>query len=182
MKGSSALARRYASALFGLATTSDDAAALLTQIDEFTSLAQENADLERVLFTPIHPRAERRAVLTELARALGLRPDVRAFLTILIDENRMPLLPAIRDALRTLVDRAAGRVDAQVLSARELDPETVARLQRALSQRMQADVTLSLQVDPSLIGGVMVRVGDLLLDGSVRTQLAALGENLRKGI
>jgi len=182
MRGASALARRYALAVFGLAESQADSAALLEQVHAFTTLAHENPELERVLFTPIHPRAERRAVLNQLAPVLELHPHVRGLLMVLTDENRMPLLPAIRDALRVLVDQAAGRVEAQVISARELEAETVAELQRALSERVRSEVTLSLAVNPELIGGVVVRVGDLLLDGSVRTQLASLGENLRQGV
>jgi F-type H+-transporting ATPase subunit delta len=180
--GSAALARRYASALFGLAESNNQAETMLAQITELTDLARENAELERVLFTPLYPRAERRAVLNALARKLELHPHVRGLLLVMIDENRMALLTAVRDGLRVLVDRAAGRVEAQVISARDLDSATVARLKQALSQRVNAEVTLSLAVNPDLIGGVVVRVGDLLLDGSVRTQLASLGENLRQGV
>jgi len=182
MRGASALARRYATAIFGLAGEGSSSAELLAQVQSLTELARENPEVARVLFTPLHPRAERRAVLNELGRVLELAPHVRSLMLVLIDENRMSLLPAIRDALRLLVDRAAGRVEAQVTSARELDSETIARLKRVLSERVRAEVTLALAVDPELIGGVVVRVGDLLLDGSVRTQLASLGANLRQGV
>ena len=100
---------------------------------------------------------------------------------LLVDQNRATLLPAIRDELRALVDAEAGRVEARVSSARPLDAAAQEQLRRAISSRVNADVTLIVEVDPTLIGGIVARVGDLLLDGSIRTQLETLGANLRKG-
>jgi F-type H+-transporting ATPase subunit delta len=100
---------------------------------------------------------------------------------LLVDQNRMGYLPQIRDALRELVEQAAGRVTAQLISARPLAQDEVERLREVLSRRVNAEVELQLEVDESLIGGVIARVGDLMLDGSVRTQLDSLSMNLRRG-
>jgi F-type H+-transporting ATPase subunit delta len=83
--------------------------------------------------------------------------------------------------MRRLVDVEAGRVEARVASARPLDAAAQAALQSALSRRVGSEVVLALEVDPTLIGGVVARVGDLLFDGSIRTQLENLGANLKKG-
>jgi len=179
--GSGILARRYARAMFDLGHETGATEAFLEQIDSVAELAREHRDLARVLFTPLHPREQRRAVLQKLGERLTVRPEVRAFLMILVEENRSALLPQIRDALREMVNHAAGRLTAQVTSARPLSDADQARLRTALSTRLRAQVTLEIKVDPSLIGGVVARVGDLLLDGSVRTQLASLAGSLRKG-
>ena len=78
-------------------------------------------------------------------------------------------------------EQAAGRVHARVQTARELSAEQVERLKSALARRLGADVELEVELNPDLIGGVVVRVGDLLLDGSLRTQLHSLASSLRKG-
>jgi F-type H+-transporting ATPase subunit delta len=176
-----ALARRYARALFGLGEETGSAAAYLEQIDRLTRLVEESDELRRAVFTPLHPRAERRGVIAELAERLGLAPELRAFSMLLVEENRTQFMPQIRDELRTLVERAAGRVDARVTSARPLDSAQVERVRAALSERVGAEVRVELEVDESLIGGLVARVGDLLLDGSVRTQLLSLASSLRKG-
>jgi len=179
--GRSILARRYAQALFNLSQETRATDRYLEELGSVTDLAGEHRELGRVLFTPLHPREERRNVVRALAKRLALSRELQSFLLILVDENRTLLLPTIRDAYRVLVDRAAGRVEALVRSARPLTSAQQESIREALSQRVAARITLRTEVDPSLIGGVVARVGDLLFDGSVKTQLASLAESLRKG-
>ena len=182
MIAAGAIAGRYARALFALGEETGDAATLLAELDELTEAATVMPELERVLFTPLYRRAERRAVIAELARRLEHSEVTRSFVMLLVDENRMGLLPDIRDALRELVERAAGRVHAKVSSARSLESTEIEQLRQALSRRMNALVTIETEVDPRLIGGVVARVGDLLFDGSLRTQLDSLRGSLRRGL
>jgi F-type H+-transporting ATPase subunit delta len=175
------VARRYARAIFGLGADAAARAKLLGEVQTLAGEIEGSAELTRAVLTPIHPRAERKAVLREVTQALGLSIEIRAAAEILVDEHRLNLLPAVRDELQRLVDAEAGRIPASVVSARPLDAAARAELTRALSRRMHAEVTPEFSVDPELIGGVVARIGDLLLDGSLRTQLAQLGEILRKG-
>jgi F-type H+-transporting ATPase subunit delta len=179
--GGGEIARRYARAVFGIGETPQARATLAADV---ATLAQEIAaseDLRRVLFTPVHPRAERKGVVHELAQRLGVSPAVRAVAEILVDESRTQLLPALGEEMRRLVDAEAGRVEARVTCARPLDAAAQTQLREALAQRVGSEVVLALEVDPTLIGGVVARVGDLLFDGSIRTQLENLGANLKKG-
>lgn len=175
------LARRYAKALFALGQERGDVSALLSEVDSLVELVTGDQRLRSALFTPLHPRAERRGVIAELVEGLELSRELHVFATLLVEQNRIRFLPEIRDALQELVDQAAGRVEAHVTSARPLSGETVAELRQVLSRRVEAEVSLELAVDPDLIGGVITRVGDLMFDGSVRTQLDSLAQNLRKG-
>jgi F-type H+-transporting ATPase subunit delta len=181
VKRGDAIARRYARALFQLGEERGDVSALLAELEQLNDTIVESPELVRVLFTPIHPRAERAAVIRELVRRLELSDDVRGLSLLLVDENRTRHLPHICEALEDMVERAAGRVEAEVTSARELSSDEANALREALSRRLDQQVTLKLEVNPDLIGGVVARVGDLLLDGSVRTQLASLRGGLRKG-
>ncbi len=181
MIGGGEIARRYARAVFELGSDPAARARLLASLDALALEITGNPELVNVLLTPIHPRNERKAVLNELGERLGTPTEVRAVADLLVDHNRATLLPAIRDALRALVDEEAGRVEARVSSARPLDAAAQEQLRRAISRRVNADVTLVVEIDPTLIGGIVARVGDLLLDGSIRTQLETLGTNLRKG-
>ena len=181
MRRGSAIARRWARALFGLAEDLAGATALLEEFGALTEQIVESEELRRVLFTPIYVRSERRGVIGELCEKLELSRETRAFAMLLVDENRTAQLEAVRDALQRLVDEAAGRQTAEITSARPLDEAELEQLRRALARRVNAEVTVETHVDPGLIGGIVTRVGDLLLDGSVRTQLDSLRDNLRKG-
>ena len=181
MIGAGLIARRYAKALFDLGRETASPATLLEELDAIAEIASEHRDFARVILTPLHPREQRRSVVNALAQRLGLSAEIRAFLMILVDENRTALLLPIRDELKVMVDRSAGRLQAEITAARELSADEIAKLKAALSRRVHAELTLEVRVDPQLIGGVVARVGDLLLDGSVRTQLASLEESLRKG-
>jgi F-type H+-transporting ATPase subunit delta len=179
--GAGEIARRYARAIFGLAEDAQAHARLLEEVQSLSSEIAGSADLTRVLLTPIHPRGERKALIHDLAERLGLSVEVRASAEILVDENRLQLLPALVSALQELVDLEAGRVGARVVSAHPLDAAAQQQIRAALSRRVNQDVAVEFAVDPELIGGVIARIGDLLLDGSIRTQLQQLGETLKKG-
>ncbi len=181
MIGGTAIAQRYARALFALGQETGEPQDVLDEIQELVETATVMPELSRVVFTPLHPRAQRREVLRELSQRLDHSDEMRSFAMLLVDENRMALLPEIRDALRDLVERAAGRIRARVISARELERGELDQLRRELSRRTNAIVSLETEIDESLIGGVVARVGDLLLDGSLRTQLDSLRGSLRKG-
>ena len=181
MIGGQAIAQRYAKALFARGAEAGDTAGILNEVDELTETALVMPELEKALFTPIHPRSERRNVVAALAQKLELSRETRSFAMLLVDENRMSLLPDIRDSLRSLVEQAAGRVKASVTSARALSDQQLELVRQALSARTNSVVTLETSVDPDLIGGIVVRLGDLLLDGRLRTQLNSLRGSLRKG-
>lgn len=178
---SSAAARRYARALFSLAR---EAAAIEPGRGELARIAAHfdaAPELRAALFRPLHPVAERRAVLREVAQRQGLSRNVQNFLLYLIDQRRIVDFVAIRAEYERLADEAAGRLAAEVVSAGPLRPEQSDRLRRALAARVGREVELELRVDPDLIGGAIARVGGLVFDGSLRTQLAQLRDNLTRG-
>src|SRR5690606_32161809 len=146
------------------------------------------ADLERLrdvlanplasqaLTSPAVPQSERAAALDNLLPEL--RPQIRNLAHLLIERGRLELVPEILEAFKELVDRARGIVVAQVTSAIELDDQ----LRRVVTERLTTytgkQVRLELSVDPSLIGGVVARIGDELIDDSVRARLQHLKERL----
>jgi F-type H+-transporting ATPase subunit delta len=125
--------------------------------------------------------AERRAVLDQVAARLGLSQTVRQLCAILVEHGRMSDFFLIREELERLASEAAGHVEAQVVAASPLPEAQLERLRRALTARTERDVQLRVSVDPALLGGVVAKVGDLVFDGSLRTQLVQLRANLMKG-
>jgi F-type H+-transporting ATPase subunit delta len=178
---SSAAARRYARALFSLARDTGAVESVRAELDGTAALFEQTPELRAALFRPLHPAAERRAVLARLAERASLSRSVRNLLLYLVDQRRLIDFDAIRAEFERLADEAAGRQSAEVVSASPLRPEQRERLRRALAARAGSDVELEERVDPALIGGAIARVGGLVFDGSLRTQLAALRDNLTKG-
>ncbi len=172
------IGRRYAKALLqiGVATKSFDA--LGRELDRAADTISRSPELKNALENPIFPTHKRRLVLEELARRLALSASVRNLLLLLLDKGRIAALPDIARAHRELVDEQAGRARATVTSAAPIDPTTEGRLKAALEKQTGKAVILDKRVDASLIGGLVAQVGDLVFDGSLKTQLEQLRQDL----
>ena len=166
------LARRYARALFDIGAQQGTFDHLGNEVEELARAYAGSRDLQEALTNPIFPRAKRRAVLETVVQRAGVSPSTRNFVLLLFDRERMPYLPSIARELRGMVDTNAGRVRAEVTSARPLEPAHAVRIENALQKLTGAKhVVLEKREDPELLGGIVARVGDVVYDGSMRTQL-----------
>lgn len=177
---SAAAARRYARALFALAHEEDRVNAMRDELAQMARLLDEHRDLRDALFRPLYPAAQRKAALAALAERLASSALLRHFLQYLIDQRRLIDFAAIRAEYERLADEAAGRIHAELVSAAPLADEQVERLRRALARRSGREVAVRVEVDPTLLGGVVAKLGDLVFDGSLRTQLTQLRASLMK--
>jgi F-type H+-transporting ATPase subunit delta len=174
----SAAARRYARALFSLAREEGDEDRVRRELEQIAGLFESSPDLENALFRPLHPVAERRAVLRAVCERVGTSGTVRNFLAFLVDQRRLVDFAGIRHEFERLADEAAGRVQAEVVSASPLADGQLERLRRALGSRTGNEVDVQVRVDPELIGGAVAVVRGVVFDGSLRTQLGALRDSL----
>lgn len=171
-------ARRYARAIFQLAGEEGRRDETVAEIDGLAKLLDGSDELADVLYRPLHPMAERRAAFDAVAGRIGLSATVRRFVEFLLQQHRMRDFPLIAAEVRRLADEAAGRIEAEVVSAAGLQPAQLERVRSALAARTGRDVRVTPRIDPSLIGGIVARVGDLVFDGSIRKQLEQLRANL----
>jgi F-type H+-transporting ATPase subunit delta len=104
-----------------------------------------------------------------------------SFLLLLFDKGRFGFLSDINEFYNKLADELKGVVRASLVSATELSSETVDKIRTTLSKRTGKDIILEVEQDPSLIGGIVSRIGDLVLDGSIATQLLNMRESLKRG-
>ncbi len=178
---SSGAARRYARALFSLARDDGSVDAVREQIAGLADLLSSNDELRHAILRPLHPSKERRAALDGVCQRLGVSDTVRNFCAFLVDQRRVIEFEAIRNAFVELADAAAGVERAEVVSASPLSDAQKDRLRRALSERTGCQIELSERVDPALLGGAVARVGGLVFDGSLRTQLEQLRGSLTRG-
>jgi F-type H+-transporting ATPase subunit delta len=168
---SGSIARRYARALLEIGIAQNAYEKMGRELEIVAQLVRESQDLQHALGNPIFPLSQRKGVLDKIATKLGLHKEVRNFLMLIMDRGRIAQLPDMARELGALVDKQAGRVRATVTSARPIDDNFAINLRGAIEKRLGKKVILEKKEDPALIGGMVTRVGDILYDGSIKTQL-----------
>jgi F-type H+-transporting ATPase subunit delta len=172
-------ARRYGAALFDVASRGGDVERVRRDLAAMRDLVAGHDELRRVFETPAVPAARKRAILDAVVAALGdVSVEVRRLLELVADRDRLTLLAAITEAYVTQVNAARRTVPADVVTAVPLSDDRRAALTQALGRATGGEVTLSARVDPSIIGGVVARVGSVVFDGSVTRQIERLRERL----
>jgi F-type H+-transporting ATPase subunit delta len=175
----SVIARRYAKALFEVGKASDDTQQMVEALQRVASANQECPDLLPILSRQDLPTKKRHAIVVDLAAHLSLSPMLTHFLQLLIDKRRMDAFEEIVTAFQTLLDEANGVVTAIVTTATPIiDSQVLSQIESLVSRRTQRRVRVEAAVDTSLIGGVRLRVGDEVIDGSVMKELQRLREDL----
>ncbi len=174
------IARRYAKALFALAAERDRIEQWSEGLAALKAAIAASPELREVLANPVYEREQRRAIAEKLASALGLDEEPANLLFLLADRNRLAYLDAIVDTFRQLADEKLGRVRATVVSAVPLENAVLNHIADRLAQATKAEVIVDREIDPTILGGIVARVGSLTYDGSVRTQLEQLRRSLKQ--
>ncbi len=173
------LSRRYAKALLAIGQEDGKYEEYGQELADFAQALEQNADFFEALTNPIYPARVRREVLVAVLSRSGYFEAVKNFLLLLQDKDRMLQLSSIHNIYAELVDDLRGILRAKVTSAAPLSLEAGSRVREALEKMTGQTVLIDLKDDPDLIGGLVARVGDLVLDGSVRTQLESLKDSLK---
>ncbi len=176
------VARRYARALLELGIEYRNLDKLNEQLGALGRVYTSSGDLSNVLLNPSIKLEERRAVVRAIAAQYSLEPLLLNFALLLMDKDRFRQISAIAEEFSRLVDEKKGNIRADVTSASPLSPIQQNELKKAISAMTGKNVVLESQVDPSLIGGAVTRVGDVIYDGSVRTQLQKMREAILKEV
>jgi F-type H+-transporting ATPase subunit delta len=172
-------ARRYAEAAFELAVAEDTVDAWGTHLEKAAQLVGDER-VARIVDNPARPFAERREVLDKLLNR-RIKPPARRLVALLAERRRLDLLPEIASQYNELLKRQRGIVTAVVTSAEPLTKDETRALEEKLRAMTGATVELEPRIDEGLIGGLTVRIGDQLLDASVRGRLERLREQLVAG-
>ncbi|HEY2535473.1 MAG TPA: F0F1 ATP synthase subunit delta [Solirubrobacteraceae bacterium] len=170
------LARVYGRALFEVAEEQGKVAELREQLGQFADALEANRELRLFFFSPYFSTAEKQQALGGLLD--GADEEFLSFLKLLIENHRMPVIFRIRREYERLWAEANRVLPVQVTSAIELDEATTQSIGASIGQSTSREVTLSTRVDPDILGGIVVRVGNSILDASIRSRL----EQLRKQV
>ena len=175
----SAFAARYARAFADVVLdTKLDPADVERQLTDFAATFAASKDLREVLLNPSIPAAKRVSVLDAVNRRIGCGPKVRNFLAVLISHERLAALNEMIEEFRLEMNRRLSISDAEVVTARPLQEQERAKLEREVAELAGTRVNATFRQDKSLIGGAMVRIGSTIYDGSVRGRLERLKERL----
>lgn len=169
-------ARVYAEALFEAGKEKGKLDALQSQLAQFVDVVDGNRELQVFLFSPYLSSADKRE---GLGRAIsGAEPELTNFLELLIEKHRMPEIFRIRRELDELWKKENRRLDVTVTSAVELDPAVIQRIGQEVERQTGEAVELSSRVDEGILGGIVLQVGNMILDASIHSRL----EKLRKTV
>lgn len=177
----SGLAERYALALYELADEAKTLDAVADDLRGLRQLLDESGDLRRLVRSPVFGRAQQAGAMAAVLDKAGAETLTASFVGVLANNRRLFALPEMITAYLAELARRRGEVTAHVSSAKKLTEKQVEALTAALRDRVGGTITLEQQVDKSLIGGLVVRVGSRMIDSSLKTKLARL-ELAMKGV
>jgi F-type H+-transporting ATPase subunit delta len=178
MGSAATVADRYARAIFELGVEDSSLQPLTEQLQSFAATYAAELELRSVLENPVVPADKRDAVLRQVATSLHLGPIALNAVRYLAARRRLSILPEIAKRLASLADEAAGVARAEVTSAGPLPEAFYSRLAEELGTLVGRKVVLERRQDPSLIAGVVTRIGDNTIDGSLKGRLEELGRRL----
>jgi len=170
----------YAAALADVALSTGHAETLRQEVRTFAEVAAESADLRNFMASPAISRAAKHDLLEKLVERAGGSKELRNFLFVLVDHHRTGLLGEIAREFETVVLRRLGIAEASVISARELSAAQKQKLAATLEAVTGNKIEARYAVDPTLVGGLVVRIGSTIYDGSVKAQLGQMAARLNR--
>jgi F-type H+-transporting ATPase subunit delta len=173
------LAEVYARSLFEVAREHDKLDELREQLGQFADALDSNRQLAVFFFSPYFSTWEKRDALERVLE--GADALLVNFLKLLIEKHRMPVIFRTRQQFEQMWERAHQLLPVDITSAIELDPETTESLGRRIGERAGRKVRLAAHVDPDILGGIVLRVGNSILDASIRNRLEQLRRHVAQG-
>jgi F-type H+-transporting ATPase subunit delta len=178
MAGIEIIARRYGAALADVVLNSGETDIVKTELTQWATMIDSNAVLSDVFDNPAMPHAQKEKVLESLIARVRPSKTVGNFLRILLKNGRLSAISAINERFSAELEERSGVVTAEVISARELPVNERTELRSQLEKLTGKTVNMDFHIDENIIGGVVTRIGSTVYDGSVRTKLDLLKEQL----
>lgn len=175
------IANRYAEALFQLSEEENITKEIYSELHDVVDTVKNNKDLENVLKSPLVSKGEKKELIEKIF-SNKINNNLKNFLKILIEKGRITSLKAIELTFKQLLNDKHNIIEGTVLSAIPMEKTKVKELEEKLSKKYNKNVTLENKVDESILGGVLVRLGNTQIDGSVKTRLNNIKDQLSQVI
>lgn len=177
----SKVAKRYAKALMSLGHEDGHFQEYGKDLRDFSEFCRDSQEFQGVISSPVFSVEDRRKILDFVLEKSGFTGTVKNFLNLLLDKNRIGAIEVITDYYDRLTDQMSNIARAEIVTPRPIKTEAMSKLERVLGDMTSKTVKIQVREDRSLIGGIIVKIGDLVLDGSIKAQLEGLRESLKKG-
>jgi F-type H+-transporting ATPase subunit delta len=169
---------KYAESLADVAEETNELDRARQDLDRFARIYEQHEGLQEALMSPAIPLKAKKEILRQIADKVELTRIVLNFLLLLLDRNRMRRLEEVSAAYQDVLDERAGIAKIEVLSSYELSHQTRKKLSQVMTKVLSKDVKITYQIDQDVIGGLRIRAGSLVFDGTIQTQL----EDLRRSL
>ncbi len=176
---STVLAKRYAKALFAVGKEDNALEQYGQALNSMAELYGAMPEVQDALTNPVYPLEVREKVMEHLVKSMNPAQVMTNFFKLLVQKKRAEILPELAEEYQALVDAEKNLVRGTVVSATELSADLNAKVKATLEKITGKQVVLTTAIDPSIIGGMVAKVGDLVLDGSIKSQLAGLQESIK---
>lgn len=176
----SQVASRYAGSLYELAVDAESVAKIEASIDAFEEMILSSEDLQRLIESPVFSGDQQVAAINGITAKAKFEPLFTNFLKVVAANRRLFAVPSIMQAFREFAAEGRGEVNADVTVAAELTAAQTKELKDTLKGVAGKDVTLNINVDPSILGGLIVKMGSRQIDSSLKTKLSSLKISLKE--
>ena len=175
------IARRYAKALVNLAENEKDLDNTGKHLNSITEVYKENIELRQVLSDTKVSSGIKLEILKDVLSKIKVSKLVDTFSRYLLAKRRIDFLPDIERAFNLLLQEKLGRIEAKLTTASELPKDTVKKLVDAISSYSGKEIEVNVTIDPSIIGGIVTRIGSTVIDGSIQTYLNQIRKSIIRG-
>ncbi|HLC18182.1 MAG TPA: ATP synthase F1 subunit delta [Thermodesulfobacteriota bacterium] len=176
------VARRFAKALIDVGVEENSAEMFGRDLRTLFGIFEANPELYKVLLNPMYRLEERRALMEKVSGAVGAAPGVTKFMNILVNTRNIRLLEDVVASYQRFEDEIIGRLRATVESPQELSEGIIAGIKEKLKALTGKEVIINRRLNKALLGGVVIRMNNTVVDGSLRTQLEAMKEKILEGV
>jgi len=173
------IALKYAKGLFVVAKEVGKIEEFGEQLRQLKELLDQMPEVLSALQNPIYPPDLKMEILEEILKAVEVAPEVERFLKLLVERRRIQFIKDIVAKYQDLLDEELGIARGEIIAAYELAEEERKEIEEALKEYLKKQVMLSTKVDPEIIGGIKIQVGDLVFDGTIKTQLKKFKEIIK---
>ena len=168
---SSEISQRYALALYELSKESNKTDEITTNIISFIKVFNSNENLRNFVKDPTYSSENQKKVFEKVLNVMNLNKIVKNFFTLLIIKKRIFFIDKIIDEFLKIISFKKGEISAKLISSKKIDEKTLLEIEKEISENMKGSIKLNYKIDESLIGGIVLQVGSLMIDTSIKNKL-----------